>query len=141
MKLETQRIYLDNVPKTIFHRFWNMIENSKRSSKYHFYINFLRQKKTVSQISEKCKTRSFQQLVNIIFPSAFWVKKWRISDLGKVQNKNFPVISIYHLSINFLAHKTLYFYLRKVQNKKFPEISKHGIVCLRKYHLIVFFEN
>ena len=50
----------------------------------------------------------------------------RISHLGKVQNKNFQVITKYHLSISLLAKKT-YFHFRKVQNKNFSVISKHGI--------------
>ena len=62
--------------------------------------------------------------VNIIFASAFWLKKDRISYHRKVenknfsaaQNKNFSVISKYYLSINFLPQKRLYF--------TFPKSSK-----------------
>ena len=51
--------------------------------------------------------------VNIIFTSIFWLNKDPISHHRNVQNKNilvaqnkdFPVISKYHLSINFLPQK------------------------------------
>ena len=46
--------------KTIFPKFWNIMESSKRPSKYHLSINFLAQKKTVFPIPEKIKTRTFQ---------------------------------------------------------------------------------
>ena len=77
--------------------------------------------------------------VNIIFPSTFWLKKGRISHHWKVQNKNFSVISKYHISINFLAQKYHIFHLQKIQNKNFLVISKHDIPSQRKYHLVVAF--
>ena len=52
--------------------------------------------------------------VNIIFQSNFWLKN-RISHLGKVQSKNFSVISKYHLSINFLVKKDRIYHLRKIK--------------------------
>ena len=72
--------------RTIFSRSWNILESSKRPSKYHLSINFLVQKKTV-------------------FPSPKSSKQ----ELFKAQNKNFSVTSKYNLSINFLAHKRPYF--------------------------------
>ena len=78
--------------------------------------------------------------VNIIFPSKFWLKKDPISHLWKIQNKDLPVVSKYHLSINFLVQKRPYFHLRKVQNKNFSVINKHGNPFYRKHHVIVFWE-
>ena len=95
--------------KTIFSKSWNIMESSKRPSKYHLSINFLAEKKAVFPITEKFKTRTSQQPVNIIFPSTFWLKKARISHSRKDQNKNFSVVSKYHLSSNFLAQKRPYF--------------------------------
>ena len=46
---------------------------------------------------------------NITFPSNFWLKKDRISHHRNIQNKNFSVISKYHLSIILLAQKRPYF--------------------------------
>ena len=47
--------------KTIFPNSWNIMESSKRPSKYHLSINFLNQKKTVFfLITEKFKTRTSQ---------------------------------------------------------------------------------
>ena len=83
--------------------------NFQAISKYHLYINFLAQKKTVFPIYEKFKTRTFQYSVNIIFSSTFWLKNPRIFHLQKFLNKNFSVFSNYHLSINFLARKKTVF--------------------------------
>ena len=46
--------------KTIFPRFWNIIESSKRPRKYYLSIDFLTQKTPVFPITEKFKTRTFQ---------------------------------------------------------------------------------
>ena len=46
--------------KTIFFKSWNIMESSKRSSKYHLSINLLAHRKTVFRILEKFKTRPFQ---------------------------------------------------------------------------------
>ena len=47
--------------KHIFPNSWNIMESSKRLSKYHLSINFLNQKKTVFfLITEKFKTRTSQ---------------------------------------------------------------------------------
>ena len=45
--------------KTVFSRFWNIMESSKRPSKYYLYINFLAKKKDRIPITEKLKTRTF----------------------------------------------------------------------------------
>ena len=49
--------------------------------------------------------KSQKDLVNIIFH--LWLKRDRISHLRKVQNKDFSVISKYHLFINFSSPKIL----------------------------------
>ena len=85
------------------------MESSKRPSKFHLSINLLADKKAVFPITEKFKTRTFQESVNIILASTFWLKKDRISHHRKVQNMSFSVISKYHLSINFLAQKRAVF--------------------------------
>ena len=46
--------------KTIFPKSRNIMENSKRPSKYHLSMNFLAQRKTVFPISKKFKTGTFQ---------------------------------------------------------------------------------
>ena len=75
--------YLASIPaqKTIFPKSWNIMESLKRPSKYHLFINFLAEKVTVLPISEKFKTRTFQQSLNVIFPSNIWLKKTPISYL------------------------------------------------------------
>ena len=79
------------------------------------------------------KTLSFHQI--------FGSKEDPTSHLWNVQNKNFSLISKYHLSINFITQKWLYFHLLKDQKKNFSVISKHGIPCYRRYHLIIFWER
>ena len=46
--------------KTVFPRSRNIMESSKRPSKYNLSINFLTQEKTVFPTTEKFKTRTFQ---------------------------------------------------------------------------------
>ena len=58
--------------------------------------------------------------VNIIFTAIFWLKKDRISHHRKVQNKNFSVISKYHLSINFLSQRRPYFPFPKSSKQELP---------------------
>ena len=78
-------------------------------------------KNHTSQVHGKLKKTQ----ADFIFPSTFWLKKDRISHHGKIQNKNFPVIGNYDLSINFLPQKKdRISRRRKVQNKKFSVISK-----------------
>ena len=45
--------------KTIFAKFWNIMESSKRPTKYHILINFLAEKKTMFLINEKFSTINF----------------------------------------------------------------------------------
>ena len=73
--------------KTIFSRSWNIMESSKRPSKYHLSTNFLAEKKTVFPISKKFKTRTFQWSVKIIFPSNFKLKEDCISISGKFKTR------------------------------------------------------
>ena len=78
------------------------MERSNRPSEYHLSINFLAQEKDP------------------------------ISHLPKDHNKNFAVISKYHLSIIFFflaKKKDRISALRKRQKKNFSLISKHGIPC------------
>ena len=114
------------------------MESSKRPSKYHLSINFLAQKKTAFPSPESSKHELFSNQYISSFHQLFDSKKDRISHLRKVQKKNFPVISKYHLYIDFLAQKSPYFHIWKVQNTNFSVISKHDIPCYRKCHLIVF---
>ena len=73
-KFETFTIYFI-ARKTIFSNSWNIMESSKRSSKYHLSINFLAERKSVFPITKKFKTNFFQQSLNTIFSSTFWLKK------------------------------------------------------------------
>ena len=77
------------------------MESSNKPSEYHLSINFLTQEKDP------------------------------ISHLPKDHNKNFAVISKYHLSIIFFLaiKKDLISPLQKRQKKKFSLISKDGIPC------------
>ena len=58
-----------------------------------------------SGISWKAK----KDQANITFTSTFWLKKRPYSHHRKAQNKNFSVISKYHLSSNFFSQKTATF--------------------------------
>ena len=73
-KFETFTIYFI-ARKTIFSNSWNIMESSKRSSKYHLSINFLAERKSVFPITKKFKTTFLQQSLNTIFPSTFLLKK------------------------------------------------------------------
>ena len=76
--------------KTIFPRFWNIMESSKRPCTYRLSISTLAEKKK------------------------------RISHHRKVQNKNFSVTSKYHLSINVLAQKNTIFVIpEKIKTRTF----------------------
>ena len=74
------------------------MESSKRPSKYHLSINFLAEKKTVFPITEKFKTKPFQQSVNIIFPSTFWLRNTIF-----FTSKNFKKRT-FQLSVNMIFH-------------------------------------
>ena len=66
-------------------------------------------KKTVFPITEKLKTRTFQQPVSIIFPSTFCLKKIRIFHPWKIQNSNILVISNIMFSPTFVSKKRPHF--------------------------------
>ena len=85
-------------PETI--KEWNMLDSDIRSSEA------LHKKTYFPSLGISWKTQKDQE--NIIFPSTFWLKDL-ISHQRKVQNKNFSVISKYHLSINFLVQKKTVF--------------------------------
>ena len=56
--------------------------------------------------------------INIIFPSTLRMKNDCVSHNWKVQNKNFSVISIYHLSSTFWLKQISYFPSRKSSKHK-----------------------
>ena len=60
VKLLPTQIRVNTARKTTFPRSWNIMESSKRPSKYHLSINFLAQNMSVFPISETFKTRTFQ---------------------------------------------------------------------------------
>ena len=60
-------ILKDTARRIIFHKSWNIMENSETPNTYHFSINALAQRKTMLSISEKFKTRTFQWSVNMEF--------------------------------------------------------------------------
>ena len=62
--------------------------------------------------------------VNIVFTSTFLLKKDQISHLQKVSNKNFSVISKYHLSINFLAQHATFVNIKEISFCQFPALKK-----------------
>ena len=62
---------------------WNLMEISKKTSKYHLFIKFLDQSKIVFPISKKFKWRPFPDSLNM----AFYAKKNIISNqLFRSQN-------------------------------------------------------
>ena len=78
--------------------------------------------------SPRISWKAQKDQVNIIFPSTFWLKKDRIFHHRKVQNKNFSVISKYHLFHQLLDSKRgRVYHHRKVQNKNFSVISKYHL--------------
>ena len=105
--------------KSVFPRSWNFMESLKRPSKHHLSINFLAEKKIIFPITEKFKTRTSREPVNIIYPSTSWLKKDRISHHQKVQNKSFSVISKYYLFQQLLDSKKTIFPI----TKKFKTIT------------------
>ena len=91
---------------TINPKSWNTMESSKRPSNYHLSTNLLAEKMTVFPISKKFKTRTFEELINIIFPSTFWFKKRpyfpfpKISKNSLVTSKrDFPYLRKYNLIV------------------------------------------
>ena len=65
-------------------------------------------------------------------PKTILRKCWNI-----IENSKIP--SQYHFSIDIFDKRNRTSHLQKVPNKNFSVISKHGVPCLRKYHLISFF--
>lgn len=92
------------------------LKNTKYMSSVHHLFG---SEKDCISISKNFKTRTFQQSLNTIFQSTFYLKKDRISHLPKVQNKNFSLISKRQIFIKFLAQKRLYFLSPKSQKKNF----------------------
>ena len=93
-----------NTARTIFPKSWNIMESSKRPSKYHLSINFLAEKRPYFH-HRKVQNKNFSVISKYHLSSIFGSKKDCISHLRKVQNKIFSVISKYYISINFFAQK------------------------------------
>ena len=138
--IKIQKLYvtvnytINTARKTVFQRPWNLMESSKRTSKYYLFIFSLKK----DRFSHHCKSqnKNFSVATNKNFSviSKYHIsinflspKKDRISNHGKVQNKNFSVTSKYHLSINFLSQKDRIFQPRKVWNKNISVISKYHL--------------
>ena len=75
--------------KTIFPKPWNIMESSKRPSKYYLSINFLAEKRPSHH--RKIQNKNFS--VKSSFYQLFGSKKDRIFHLQKFRNKNFLVTS------------------------------------------------
>ena len=100
-------VIMETASTTIFSKSCNFMKSSKIVSKYHLSIKFLCSKKTVFSISDKLKTRGFQESLNMVFHA----------------NKN---IILHHLCG---SKKDRIPHLQKVQNKNFSVLIKHGIPC------------
>ena len=130
----------------IFHNFIpnkNMIRNDKGppwfNKKNHLFKSYMAISRLTVALHEKpyflssgISWKAKKDQVNIIFPSTSWLKKDRTSHHRKVQNKNFSVISKYHLFHRLLGSKRdRISHHRKVHNKNISVISK--------YHLYINF--
>ena len=51
-------ILISTARKTVYAKCWNIMESSKRPSKYYLSVNFLAEKKNILPITEKLKTTS-----------------------------------------------------------------------------------
>ena len=98
------RVSGNTARKTVFPSSWNIMESSKRPSKYYLYFNFLAKKDHIS-----------------------YNRKVQIKNFLVAQNKTFSVTSKYDLSINFLSQKRPYLPTRKFQNKNFSVNSKYHL--------------
>ena len=98
------RVSGNTVRKTVFPRSWNIMESSKKPSKYYLYFNFLAKKDHISH--------------NLTV---------QIKNFLVAQNKTFSVTSKYDLSINFLSQKRPHLPTRKFQNKNFSVNSKYHL--------------
>ena len=67
--------------------------------------------------------------VNIIFTSTFWQTKYHISHHLKFRNKNFLVISKYHIYQLFAWKKRPHF--------PFPKGSRKELSVISKYHISI----
>ena len=109
---------------------WNIMERSKRPSKYHLSIKFFTEKKTVFPITKKFKTWTFQKSINTIFPSTFWLKKRPYFPSRKSSKQElFSNQSISYFHQLFGSKNDRIFHFQKFQNNNFSLISKHGIPC------------
>ena len=84
--------------------------------------------------------------VNVIYSSTFLARRRdRIFHHQKVENKNFPVISKYDLSINFLAQKRPYFPSPNISKKELFRNQYTWYSMLKKicycFFFFSFFEN
>ena len=128
--------------KTVFPGSWNIMESSKRPSKYYLYINFLAKKRPYFSSQNRnflvAQNKNFSVIskchLSITFLSQ---KKQSISHFRKVQNDNFSVISKHQTSINFFGSKIPYFLPRKIQNKGSLAASKRCSM-LKKISLVFF---
>ena len=77
----------------------------------------------------KVQNKNFSVISKYHLSSTFWLKKDRVSHLRNVQNKNFSVISKYHFSSTFWLKKDRISHLRKFENKNLSLITEHGIQC------------
>ena len=135
--------------KTIFLRSWNIIESSKRASKYHLPISFLAEKKDCISYHRKVQNKGFSETSNYhlsinfvtqkksvfsitekfktrpfqgsvnIFQSHFRLKKRPYLTFPKRLKQGLFSNSKYHISINILAQKYHIFCLQKFQNQNF----------------------
>ena len=79
--------------------------------------------------------------VIIIFYQDFGSKKDRISHLRKVPNKNFSVISKYHLSTNFLAQEKTEFPIFENFKARTFHWSVNVVFHAKENKILLFFEN
>ena len=116
--------------KDIFSKSWNIMESSKRPSKYYLSIKFLAEKRSYFSSPKSLKQELFSNQYISSFHQLPGYEKNRISHLQQVPNKNSSVISKYNFSFNFLCKKDSIFHLWKVQNKNFWVISKYHIFII-----------
>ena len=81
-KFETFTIYFI-ARKTIFSNSWNIMESSKRSSKYHLSINFLAERKSVFPITKKFKTNFFSAVIKHYISINFLAQKMTVFSISE----------------------------------------------------------
>ena len=105
--------------KNIFPRFWNIIGSSKRPCNYQLSINVLAEKRPYFP-SPKSSNQELSSNQEIYFRQLFGLRKDHIYHFWNGQNKNFSVISKYHISVNFLAQEKIVFLIsEKVKTRTF----------------------